>query len=331
MYTLPCLCLRSACFMLAMVECQHVPLHALGPLDAACTMHRPGPSGLGLVRLGLFESAWLGLQAFYSATAFDANIGAWNTASVSNMSHVCPHRRCLGLQSACFMLAFVHFSSITCALLTARRFSPVRPRPTAAVAPHLDCRAPAHRSVRFRPLDASCTMHRTGRRGSGLMRQGLFEGVWLGSQVFYFASTFNQNLSAWNVVRVTVLANMFGSAALSACNQNKLYVVWGTTLRAAYPAWASSLCVSSIAPVNIQVSSAATVTIRGAGFSNLDPSPSAYLSGQPCRTTTWTSATQFVCAAPSPVLATGARRASHASRSRVSHCWKLQVHRERCG
>jgi hypothetical protein len=162
------------------------------------------------------------------------------------------------------------------------------------------------------------------------MRQGLFEGVPLCSQAFFYASAFNQNLSMWNVVSVTLLANMFSPPALSACNQNKLYGAWGTTLRAAYPAWASSPCVSSIAPVNIQVSSAATVTIRGAGFSNLDPSPSVYLSGQPCRTTTWTTATQLVCAAPSSVLATGARRASHASRSCVSHCWKLQVHRERC-
>jgi hypothetical protein len=45
------------------------------------------------------------------------------------------------------------------------------------------------------------------------------------------------------------------------------------------------------------------------GFSSIDLSPSAYLSGQPCRTTTWTTATQLVCAAPSPVLATGALHA----------------------
>ncbi len=30
-----------------------------------------------------------GVQAFYSASAFNANIGAWNTASVSNMFQVC--------------------------------------------------------------------------------------------------------------------------------------------------------------------------------------------------------------------------------------------------
>ena len=31
----------------------------------------------------------LGAQAFYKASAFNANIGAWNTASVSNMESVC--------------------------------------------------------------------------------------------------------------------------------------------------------------------------------------------------------------------------------------------------
>jgi hypothetical protein len=31
----------------------------------------------------------LGLQAFQGALAFNANIGAWNTASVSTLSWVC--------------------------------------------------------------------------------------------------------------------------------------------------------------------------------------------------------------------------------------------------
>jgi surface protein len=32
---------------------------------------------------------WLGSQAFSSASAFNANIGAWNTASVTNLRDVC--------------------------------------------------------------------------------------------------------------------------------------------------------------------------------------------------------------------------------------------------
>ncbi len=42
-----------------------------------------------MMRRRLFESVWLGLQAFYGATAFNANIGAWNTASIANMAYVC--------------------------------------------------------------------------------------------------------------------------------------------------------------------------------------------------------------------------------------------------
>ncbi len=32
---------------------------------------------------------WFGLQAFYEKKTFNANIGAWNTASVSSMAYVC--------------------------------------------------------------------------------------------------------------------------------------------------------------------------------------------------------------------------------------------------
>ncbi len=55
-------------------------------------LHRRGP-------------VWFGLQTFFRALAFNANIGAWNTAAVSNMGLVCaafavacnttPTRHCL--------------------------------------------------------------------------------------------------------------------------------------------------------------------------------------------------------------------------------------------
>ena len=35
------------------------------------------------------DRVWLGSQAFYSASAFNANIGAWNTVAVANMYQVC--------------------------------------------------------------------------------------------------------------------------------------------------------------------------------------------------------------------------------------------------
>ncbi len=35
------------------------------------------------------DRVWLGLQAFSGASAFNANIGAWDTASVTALSGVC--------------------------------------------------------------------------------------------------------------------------------------------------------------------------------------------------------------------------------------------------
>jgi hypothetical protein len=35
------------------------------------------------------DRGWLGSQAFYSASAFNANIGAWNTARVTSLNYVC--------------------------------------------------------------------------------------------------------------------------------------------------------------------------------------------------------------------------------------------------
>jgi hypothetical protein len=32
---------------------------------------------------------WLGSQTFFSASAFNANIGTWNAARVANMDSVC--------------------------------------------------------------------------------------------------------------------------------------------------------------------------------------------------------------------------------------------------
>ena len=44
------------------------------------------------------DRVWLGSQAFSFAAAFNANIGAWNTASMTSMSFVCPlcHRLRVG-------------------------------------------------------------------------------------------------------------------------------------------------------------------------------------------------------------------------------------------
>ena len=47
-----------------------------------------GWCGRLFVRCGV-DRLVVGSQAFYYASAFNANIGGWNTASVSNMNAVC--------------------------------------------------------------------------------------------------------------------------------------------------------------------------------------------------------------------------------------------------
>ena len=56
----------------------------------ACAIARPRIHAEPCERLPAgVDRGWLGAQAFHRASAFNANIGAWNTASVSNMALVC--------------------------------------------------------------------------------------------------------------------------------------------------------------------------------------------------------------------------------------------------
>jgi hypothetical protein len=79
-------------------------------------------------------------------------------------------------------------------------------------------------------------------------------------------------------------------------------------------AHASSQSVTSFVPLNAHVSGTVTVTILGVGFESSDQTPSAYLSGRPCETTAWTTTTQLVCTAQSPVITGGAQTAPLFSR-----------------
>ena len=110
------------------------------------------------------------------------------------------------------------------------------------------------------------------------------------------------------MLSVSNLLSAFHSAsALSSCNKGAIYLAWGTTLRTAYPAFLLSGSISSFSPLNTQVSGSATVTVLGANFQCSDLSPSAYISGQLCATTAWTTPTQLVCAAPTPVVVNAGR------------------------
>jgi hypothetical protein len=63
-------------------------------------------------------------------------------------------------------------------------------------------------------------------------------------QVFYDEPAFNQDLSAWNVARVSCFDQMFNAAtAFSGCNQRRVYDAWGATFKAAYPSFYTGSCL----------------------------------------------------------------------------------------
>jgi surface protein len=74
------------------------------------------------------------------------------------------------------------------------------------------------------------------------------------------ASAFDQNIAAWNVLRVSNLVSAFDSAsALSSCNKGAIYRLWGATLRAAYPTW-SGESIACLIDANIGTAATAWVT-----------------------------------------------------------------------
>ncbi len=131
------------------------------------------------------------------------------------------------------------------------------------------------------------------------------------SQMFKGATAFNQNLSAWNVARVSRFDYMFQSStlALSSCNQRRVYDAWGAIFQGINPSFSSGSCFAAtgFSPLNAPASRGAAVTILGDAFGAVDTSPTAYISGEPCATTSWTSVTQLVCSASAPTVAGGAR------------------------
>ena len=68
----------------------HAPHVCVRMRARACAMARPRIRADTCERLPVgVDRRWLGAQAFRSASAFNANIGAWNTARVTDLSWVC--------------------------------------------------------------------------------------------------------------------------------------------------------------------------------------------------------------------------------------------------
>jgi hypothetical protein len=134
----------------------------------------------------LFESAWIGSQAFNGAKAFNAHIGAWNTASMTTMSSVCAlfHRMCV--RRVCLGLG------CGAAWPICHRPRPIEAAATHAFAVHSFFRASLISGAYF---------------ASSIVRK-LFGSVWLGSQAFFSATAFNANIAAWNTASMTSIASV---------------------------------------------------------------------------------------------------------------------------
>jgi hypothetical protein len=142
------------------------------------------------------DRGWLGSQAFYQASAFNANIGAWSTARVTMLWEVCAafsaraaRHGAGGIRSA------------------GRRCGADRCAPTCCVR--------ARARVRVRDW---APMH--PRRHMRARCVGVDRG-WLGSQAFYSAKAFNSDIGAWNTARATTLSYVcaaFSAAHMRACS-----------------------------------------------------------------------------------------------------------------
>jgi hypothetical protein len=130
------------------------------------------------------------------------------------------------------------------------------------------------------------------------------------SQMFESATAFNQDVSAWNVARISCFLSIFnGATGFLGCNQRRVYDAWGSTFQGLYPGFypgSACLAATGFSPLNTPASRSGAITILGTGFGAVDASPLAYVSGQPCATTSWASATQLVCSASAPTVAGGA-------------------------
>ena len=148
-----------------------------------------GWCGRLFVRCGV-DRLVVGSQAFYYASAFNANIGGWNTASVTALS------------------------SVLAPLRPSRTSQPRNRSADVAVARRKQsrrrCGSTKHILLHENMLQraASCLRRRHGTDvavGFGAVRCGPRV---VGLQAFYYASAFNMNIGGWNTASVTTLSSV---------------------------------------------------------------------------------------------------------------------------
>jgi hypothetical protein len=86
----------------------------------------------------------------------------------------------------------------------------------------------------------------------------------VGLQAFNSAYKFNRNLASWNVLRVSDMGTSFDStSALSTSTKGTMYLMWGATLQAAYPAWACGNAGMLTCITNANIAAAVTAWLTG--------------------------------------------------------------------
>ncbi len=135
------------------------------------------------------QRVWFGSQAFASAREFNANIGAWNTVSVQDLSSVCAdYGRRRALQRA-------RSAGLPCCGTAVVRIADACvPTVTPMCASVFAC---AFRFARTRIRAANVQALSIG-----------VDRVRFGSQVFSGAVAFNANIGAWNTASVTTLSGV---------------------------------------------------------------------------------------------------------------------------
>ena len=179
----------------------------------------------------------VGSQAFYDAKAFNENIGSWNTAAVTTMAYVralLPSRTTDVLFAAVVPAASGPGADVGMARLGCGRV-PVQmwaSRGADVGEAWLSCeRVLCILSVNGSSLQRGCAtkhhpLHRcilqddvgaSGMAGALGFVHCAVDGCGVGSQAFYGASAFNQNIGSWNTAAVSNMAEACALLPSHAC------------------------------------------------------------------------------------------------------------------
>jgi hypothetical protein len=171
------------------------------------------------------DRGWFGTQAFASASAFNANLGAWNTAAVLNMAYVCAalsareYAACARVRRALFVTPSIDGTrTYTVYVYTLHARVHIHARLATPMNGSADAGPPHTRAHVLRPCARVCVCDwararvrvRFGAHASAPTHASALPSAsnagGFGSQAFQAASAFNANIGAWNTASVSNLS-----------------------------------------------------------------------------------------------------------------------------